>query len=263
MPTAQCKEVSIHYELSGNPNGHVVLFSNSLSTTLEMWQPQLGEFERHFHVLRYDMRGHGKSSAPTGPYSIESLGGDVIALLDALAIQKVHFCGLSIGGGIGQWLGIHTPFRLHTLTLCNTAARIGTAETWNVRIATVQKEGMQAVVEGILARWFTPSFLASGSPDLAAMRHMLATADPSGYVATCAAIRDMDLREEMISIECRALIIGGEFDFVTTIADSQFLHESIPGSTLAVLPAAHISNVEVPEKFNGAVLKFLSQDGAA
>ena len=197
-------------------------------------------------------------SAPPGPYSIDLLGGDVLALLDALGVQKVHFCGLSVGGVIGQWLGVHAASRLSKLVLCNTAAKIGTPEIWNSRIAIVQKDGMQAIVEGVLGRWFTPSFLASNPPLLASMRHKLAAADPAGYTAACVAIRDMDLREDVTSIECPTLLVAGEFDLVTTVADARFLTDCITGATMTVLPAAHISNAEVPEQFNVPVLKFLT-----
>jgi len=260
MASVELRDVSLHYEISGKTNAPVLMFSNSLGTTLEMWQPQLAEFEREFQVLRYDMRGHGKSSTPAGPYSMDMLGSDALALLDALGLESVHFCGLSIGGAIGQWLGIHAASRLRKLVLCNTAAKIGTTETWNARISTVELEGMGAIVDAVISRWFTAPFLATGGPAVAAMREMLASADPAGYAAACAAIRDMDQREAVDSIQTPTLVVGGEFDMATTIADARFLEGRIAGARFVSLPAAHISNAEVPAQFNAALLDFLASD---
>ncbi len=260
MPKIEFNGVSLHYEISGKPSSPVLMFSNSLGTTLEMWEPQIAECERQFQVLRYDMRGHGQSSTPAGPYSIEALGRDVLVLLDALSLERVHFCGLSIGGVIGQWLGIHAPSRLRKLVLCNTAAKIGTADTWNARIATVEREGMASIVDAVIARWFTAQCLATGAPPIAAMRQMLTSADPAGYVAACAAIRDMDQREQVASIDAPSLIVGGEYDMVTTLADAHFLESRIAGARFVSLPAAHISNAEVPTQFNAALLNFLNSD---
>jgi 3-oxoadipate enol-lactonase len=260
MPSLELSGVSLYYELSGNPNAAVLMFSNSLGTTLDMWAPQLAACERRFQVLRYDMRGHGQSSTPTGPCSIDLLGRDVLALLDALGLERVHFCGLSIGGMIGQWLGIHAPSRLRKLVLCNTAAKIGNAETWNQRIATVELDGMASIVDAVIARWFTAPFLATEAPVIAAMRQMLNSTDPAGYVAACAAIRDMDQREQVACIAVPTLVVGGEFDMVTTLADAQFLASRIAGARSASLPAAHISNAEVPAQFDAALLDFLASD---
>jgi 3-oxoadipate enol-lactonase len=259
MPRIELSNGALRYEISGSRRAPVLLLSNSLGTTLEMWEPQLKEFERHFQVVRYDVRGHGKSSTPAGPYSIEQLGGDIIALLDGLGIESVYFCGLSIGGLLGQWLGIRTPIRIRKLVLCNTAAKIGSANIWNARIATVQGEGMPAIVDAAVGRWFTASFRASEAPVVDKMRQMLAATDPMGYVATCAALRDTDLRAEVTSIVSPTLIIGGEYDVVTTLDDARFLESRIAGAELVSLPAAHISNAEVPEQFNAAVLQFLTE----
>src|SRR5256712_13971033 len=134
------------------------MFSNSLGTNFSMWDPQASEFKKHFRILRYDTRGHGQSSSTPGPYSIEQLGKDVIALLDALDLDHVHFCGLSMGGMIGMWLGANAPERLHQLVLCNTGAKIGITEAWNARIDAVQKNGMKSVASAVVDRWVTPAF---------------------------------------------------------------------------------------------------------
>jgi len=259
MPHAELKDVSLHYELSGRVGAPVLMLSSSLGTTGEMWKPQLEAFRRDYRVLRYDMRGHGRSSVPSGPYSIQQLTLDVIALLDFLRLDKVNYCGLSIGGMIGQWLGANFPARLNRLILCNTAAKIGIEETWNARIAAVHAGGMTAILDGgAMHRWFTRQFIADGSPMFIEMREMLSATDPVGYVAACAAIRDMDQRATAASIISPTLIIAGEYDPVTTVLDAQFLHANISGSGLTVLPASHISNVEASQQFNAAVLDFLA-----
>jgi len=259
MPRAELKEVSIYYEISGRADAPVLMLSSSLGTTGEMWKPQLEAFGRDYQVLRYDMRGHGRSSTPPGPYSIQQLAADVVALLDSLGLDKVDYCGLSIGGMIGQWLGANLPSRLNRLILCNTAAKIGTEETWNGRIAAVQVGGMAAIIDGgAMERWFTPGFRNARSPMFIEMRDMLAATDPVGYIAACAAIRDMDQRATAASIVTSTLVIACEHDPVTTVSDAQFLHDSISGSTLTVLPASHISNVEAAQQFNAAVLGFLA-----
>jgi 3-oxoadipate enol-lactonase len=261
MAQVDLSDVSMHYELSGPADGPVLMFSNSLGTTLDMWKPQLPAFERSFRILRYDMRGHGQSSTPPGPYSIRQLGSDVVALLDALCLHRVDFCGLSIGGMIGQWLGANVPTRLDRLVLCNTAAIIGTEATWNARIEAVQTRGMASIVDGVMERWFTPAFRENQPAILAEMRAMLAATDPVGYAAACAAIRDMDQRATAASIATPTLLIAGEYDPVTTVADAQFLESRIPDAKLAVLPAAHISNMEAAKQFNDAVIDFVT-DGS-
>src|SRR5258706_13075640 len=159
MPFAQSGELRTHYEFSGNQEP-VLVFSNSLGTDFSMWDPQMVELAQRFRILRYDTRGHGQSSVTTGDYTIEQLGRDFLGLLDTLHLDRVHFCGLSLGGVIGIWLGLNAPDRLNRLVLCNTAAHIGTKEMWNARIATVQKDGMKPFAAAVIERWFTPEFRA-------------------------------------------------------------------------------------------------------
>ena len=257
MPKVAVNGARLFYTLSGAPQNPVVVFSNSLGTTLDMWQPQLAALEQDFRILRYDMRGHGSSELTADSCSITTLGEDVLALLDTLAIEKVHFCGLSIGGVIGQWLGANTPHRLRSLVLCNTAARIGTPETWNKRIADVEQGGMAPIVEAVLQRWFTPPFAAGFPAAVAPFRAMLLANDPRGYVLLCGAIRDMDQRTLVQGIRVPTCVIAGEHDPATTLADAEFLHASIAGSTLVPLAAAHISNVEAESAFNTTLVAFL------
>jgi 3-oxoadipate enol-lactonase len=190
MPKVDVNGSRLFYKLSGAATGPVLLFSNSLGTTVEMWEPQLAAFESRYRILRYDMRGHGQSDLTPGPCSIAALGQDVVALLDELRIPKVHFCGLSVGGVIGQWLGVNAAQRLASLVLCNTAAKIGTPDGWNQRIADVTQDGMASITEAVLQRWFTLAFRDRSPEIIAAWRAMLLANDPRGYVLLCTAIRE-------------------------------------------------------------------------
>jgi len=257
MPFAKLPDAQLYYEWSGPEHAPVLILSNSLGTTHRMWDPQVAAFTRHFRLLRYDTRGHGQSSATPGPYTIEKLGWDVVHLLDYLQLERVDFCGLSMGGSIGIWLGIRAPHRLHRLILCNTAARIGTKEVWNARIATVRKDGMKSVAAAVVERWFTPEFRAS-SREVVRTQQMLANSPPQGYAACCAAVRDMDERERVARIKVPTLVIYGGRDPVIPIADAHFLADQIAESEKVELDAAHLSNVEQASAFTEAVSNFLS-----
>jgi 3-oxoadipate enol-lactonase len=224
-----------------------------------MWDEQVAALEGRFRILRYDTRGHGKSSVTPGEYSIDQLGRDVLGLLDALGLDRVHFCGLSMGGVIGMWLGIHAPNRLHRLVLCNTAARIGTKEFWNARIETVRKEGMKPVAAAVIERWFTPEFRASSAEKVARAQRMLENSPPEGYIGCCAGIRDMDLSEDVARITTPTLVIYGAHDPVTPPSDAQFLVDRIRGAQEKELAAAHLSNVEQAAAFTQTVSDFVSR----
>ena len=257
MAFIDVQDVRIHYEFEQQPNRDVLVFSNSLGSTLSMWSSQMEALGAEFSILRYDSRGHGASSVPPFPYSVEQLAHDLLGLLDGLGLQRVHFCGLSLGGVVGQWLGVHAPGRLKRLVLCNTAAKIGSESTWNERIATVRREGLAVVVPGTLERWFTPKFRSDFPAVVAGTRAMLMSADPSGYVASCAALRDVDLRETVKHIELPTLLVFGTEDPVTTPQDADYLLRTIAGSRALCLPAAHLSNVESAADFNAALKNFL------
>jgi 3-oxoadipate enol-lactonase len=246
----------IAWALDGPEGAPVLMLSNSLGTTMEMWRPQLAAFTARFRVLRYDTRGHGRSDAPPGGYGLDRLGRDAIELLDALGLGRVHFCGLSLGGMTGQWLGARAPDRIDRLVLANTAAVMGPPSAWDARIVTVRQQGMAALTDAILERWFTPEFRAV--PEGAAfVRDQLLATDPAGYAGCCAAIRDMDLRPLLGRIAAPTLVITGSRDPATPPADSTLIVESIPGARQLMLDAAHLSNVEQPEAFTTAVLDFL------
>ena len=259
MPSIEVNGARLFYTLSGQADAPVLMMSNSLGTTLEMWQPQLAALEGRFHLLRYDMRGHGKSDVTEAACSIGTLGQDVLSLLDELQIGKVHFCGLSIGGVIGQWLGANAPERLKSLVLCNTAARIGTLESWNQRIAAVEQGGVASIADAVIQRWFTPAFRLASSGAVAPLQAMLLATNPRGYVLLCAALRDMDQRKLVERIRLPTCVIAGDHDPATTIEDAKFLQERIPGARLVSLPVAHISNVEAADRFNAAVIEFLEE----
>jgi 3-oxoadipate enol-lactonase len=258
MPQIAANGIDIHYELTGPAEAPVVLLSNSLGTRLEMWDPQMPALAGRYRVLRYDSRGHGRSDAPTGPYSVAMLGEDALALLDALAIAQVHFCGLSKGGMVGQWLGAHHGDRLVSLTLCATAARLGPAELWNQRIEQSAREGMASLVDGVTERWFTAGYRATAGAEIEQVRAMILATPPQGYGACCAAIRDMDQSEAVRSIRTPTLIVAGADDPATTIDVMRDLHERILGSRFVeISQAAHLLNIEQAERFNETLTGFL------
>lgn len=249
--------MNIHYILEGTPNSPVLVFSNSLGTNLDMWDAVVPLLLPYFQILRYDTRGLGQSEVTPDPYEVKQLGQDVIDLLDQLNFQKVHFCGLSMGGQIGQWLGIHHADRLDKLVLSNTGAKIGSQEGWDDRIALVQKKGLQAILEGSMKVWFRPQFLEQQAEQIKAWQRMLLANEVLGYANCCAAVRDADFREDLSKIPVDTLIITGDEDPATTVADAEFMREKIPQSQLTVLAARHIPSIEQPTAFAEALLDFL------
>ncbi|QXI39463.1 3-oxoadipate enol-lactonase [Pseudomonas xantholysinigenes] len=260
MAHVQLADGVLHYQLDGPADAPVLVLSNSLGTDLRMWDEQVPIWTEHFRVLRHDTRGHGESLVTEGPYSIEQLGGDVLALLDALDIEQAHFVGLSMGGLVGQWLGINAGSRLLSLTLCNTAAKIASDEVWNSRIDTVLKGGRQAMLDlrdASIARWFTPAFAEARPAAAQRICQMLAHTSPEGYAANCAAVRDADMRDQLNHIQVPTLIVAGSADAVTTPAHGRFLQAGILGAEYIEFAAAHLSNVEVGAPFSRRVLDFL------
>jgi 3-oxoadipate enol-lactonase len=257
MPFVEVGELRTHYVLTGDQEP-VLVFSNSLGTNFSMWDPQIAELQHRFRILRYDTRGHGQSSVTPADYTIEQLGRDVLGLLDSLGLDRVYFCGLSMGGMIGMWLAIHAPNRVHRLVLSNTAARIGTKEMWNARIATARNEGMKSVAAAVIERWFTPEFRASSAEKVGPAKRMLENSPPEGYAACCAAIRDMDQREAIAQINAPTLVIYGDRDPVTPASEAHFLTGRIRGAVEVELAAAHLSNVEQASAYTEAVNGFLS-----
>ncbi|MGA8220925.1 MAG: 3-oxoadipate enol-lactonase [Candidatus Acidiferrales bacterium] len=265
MPFVEVNGARVHCLFDDPPGptrAPILVFSNSLGTNFSMWDPQIPALSAHFRILRYDTRGHGQTSVTPGPYTITQLGRDVVALLDAFNIGRAHFCGLSMGGGIGMWLGIFAADRIKRLVLCDTAAKIGTTDVWNTRIEIVRKGGTAAVVDGLTQRWFSPAFISSAPDQVERTRQMILSTSPEGYMANCAAIRDMDQRETISRIPVPTLVIAGTKDPVTTPADARFIVERIPGARYAELDAAHLSNIEAPGPFTETLLQFLTQPEA-
>jgi 3-oxoadipate enol-lactonase len=256
----KANDIQINYELSGKKGAPVVVLSHSLSTNLRMWNPQIDALNPYFQVLRYDTRGHGATEAPFGPYTLGLLAEDVIGLLDALGMDRVHFVGLSMGGMIAQCLGLNHPHRLMSLVLCGTASVIPpeAQPVWQERLDKVRKKGMEALSEETLERWFTPAFLRQNSPVVKLIREQILTTPVAGYIGCAEAIRRLNYLDRISGMKTPTLIIVGEDDPGTPVSASEAMHERIPGSTLVVLPSArHLSNVEQTDPFNAALLKFL------
>jgi 3-oxoadipate enol-lactonase len=250
---------AIHYAVDGRPDGPPLVFSNSLGTNLDMWTAQAkAAAELGFRVIRYDQRGHGQSEAPSGPYTLKRLAADTIDLLDALKIEKAMFCGLSMGGMTGIHLGKHYPRRFSRLALCNTAAFMPPRDMWEARIKAVSEGGMKAVAESVVERWFTPEFRVSDPAGVDRIRKQILSTPPGGYIGCCAAIRDMDERDMLGTIEAPVLVVIGERDPATPPEKGEFLVAHIPGAQKAVLTSAHLSNIERRDDFNRVVLGFLS-----
>ncbi len=247
----------LHYQLEGAEDAPLLVLSNSLGTTLDMWVPQMPALLEHFRVLRYDTRGHGQSEVTPGPYSIAQLGNDVLALLDHVKAPRAHFCGLSMGGMTGIWLGIHAPDRIDRLVLCNTSAAIGVPEMWNARIAQVRQGGMAVVIDAVLERWFTNDFLSHAPAQVDRVRAMLANTPVEGYVANCAAVRDMDQRADLGRIATPTLVIGGKYDKSTPPEHGELIAKSVPGARYVELNAAHLSNWEAAQAFTRHAVNFL------
>jgi len=256
--------IRIHYLLEGAESAPVITLSHSLATDLSMWEPQMGALLESWRVLRYDTRGHGKTEAPQGPYTLDLLAEDVLALLQALGIEKTVFMGISMGGMIGQVLGLKAHALLEGLVLCDTSSRIPeeARPIWNERIETVRREGMESQVEATLERWLTPPFRETHPEIVGKITAMIRNTNPQGYIGCGHAIRDLNLTDRLGAVRAPTLIIVGEDDPGTPVAASQVIHDKIEGSELAILKsAAHLSNIEQAATFNRTVLDFLGRIG--
>jgi 3-oxoadipate enol-lactonase len=249
--------VGLHYELSGAAAGPVLVLANSLGSNLHMWDKVLPRLEKNVRILRYDMRGHGKSSVPPPPYTLDQLGSELLLLLDHLSMDRVHLCGLSLGGQVAMWAGIHAPRRFDHLIFANTAALIGTRDGWEQRIAMVESSGMEGLIIQTLDRWFTPVYRGQHPAEMETIRQMVAATDSKGYCGCCAALRDTDLRSAISAIEAPCLVISGSHDPATPSADGQAIHATLENSRYVEFDCAHLSAWEKAEEFAGAVLAFL------
>jgi 3-oxoadipate enol-lactonase len=259
MPTVELNGLPFHIRFDGPEDAPPLILSNSLASNLTMWDDQIPAFAERFRVIRYDQRGHGATAAPPGPYAIADLGRDALALMDAIHLVRAHWCGLSLGGMTGMWLLTHAPHRLERTVLANTAARMGPPDLWNGRIRTATAEGLAALAEGTLERWFTPAFRAEAPDKVARVREMILATPVEGYRGCCAAIRDMDQRERLRQVPTSALVIVGAHDPATTPAAGELIRGAIKRAELVSLDAAHLSNIERPVEFSAAVMSYLTR----
>ena len=249
----------LHHELTGPAEAPVLVLGNSLGTTGAMWDPQLPVLAEHFRVLRYDMRGHGRSEVPPGGYTIDDLGRDALDLLDTLGLQRVAYCGLSLGGMVGMWLAAHAPQRISRLVLCCTSAHMPPPEFWLDRAARVRAHGMAAVADRVVERWFTPGFFQREPGTVARFNAMLSATPTEGYAGCCEAIAAMDLRPALSAISAPTLVVSGADD--SAAPPEQYgavIGAGIDGARLVVIDeSAHLANVEAPDQVTAAVLDHL------
>jgi 3-oxoadipate enol-lactonase len=259
MPSLNVNTTTVHYQWDGPQIGPVVMLAHSLSANLNLWQPQVPILiAAGYRVLRYDIRGHGKSATPEHPYTIEMLAADAIGLMDAVGLEKVHFCGISLGGMVGQQLAVAHGERLDSLILSSTAAHMPPPDMWEERIRTVRAEAMAAVADATIDRWFTQAGRRNMPAEVESVRSMILSTPVAGFVGCCAAIRDLDLRETIRSITVPTQIIVGRHDQGTPVAAAQFIHERLRASRLEVVAdAAHLVNVEQASVFNKTLVSFL------
>jgi 3-oxoadipate enol-lactonase/4-carboxymuconolactone decarboxylase len=258
MPFVRTDSYTCYYRDQGADDRPVVVLSHSLGCDHGMWDAQATDLQAYFRVLRYDTRGHGASTAPAGDYTIPDLGQDVLALADALDIRRFAFCGLSLGGMIGQWLAAHAPDRLTHLVLANTTARLSDPSAMEARRRTVIDSGMSAVADTVMARFFSPPVLASNAPLVASTRRTLLATVAAGYAGCCAAIRDMDHRALVRTLAVPTLVVSGDHDVAMPWDDhGGYLASAIPSARAVRLPAAHLSNLERPRSFTSALFDFL------
>lgn len=252
----------VHRVVEGPDDGPVVVFAGSLGSDLRMWEPQVAPLvERGFRVVRFDTRGHGASPVPPGPYRLEDLGGDVLALLDDLGVEQAHLTGLSLGGMTGMWLGVHAPDRIASLVLCCTSAKLGPPSMWVERARTVRAEGTAAVAEAGVGRWLTPGYRERHPERAGFLRAMIAAVPAEGYAACCEVIESMDQLDSLPEITAPTLVIAGADDPATPASGhAELIAKGIPGARLEVVAdAAHLGNYEQPEEFTRLILDHLER----
>jgi 3-oxoadipate enol-lactonase len=257
MPMINGDGCPIHVEVEGPERAPALMLSNSLGTTLAMWDEQVAPFTQHFRLVRYDRRGHGKSGVPKGPYTMDQLGRDVLAVLDGLGIKKINWCGLSMGGMVGQWLGANAPERVERMVITNTSSFFPDKNGWNERLKLVEEKGVAAFAATNMTRWFTKGFLERAPQKVAPIQAMFAATPLAGYLGCGAAVRDMDQRPLLPKIKAPTLVIAGQHDGATPPEANEYIAKNIPGAKFTLLDAAHLSNVEQSEAYTKAVLGFL------
>jgi 3-oxoadipate enol-lactonase len=258
MPTITVDDgCPIHVEVTGRDNAPALMLSNSLGTDLHMWDDQADEFARRFRLIRYDRRGHGQSGAPPGPYSFDRFGRDILGVLDGLGVKQTNWCGVSMGGMDGQWLGANAPDRITKLALANTHYHYADKAPWADRLRFLEQHPLSDMVVANMERWFTKGFRERAPQAIERMSKMFVATDRGGYSACVAAVRDIDFRASNPTITLPTRVIVGAQDPATPPAAGETIAKAIPGAKLVALDAAHISNVEQPQAFTKAVLDFL------
>ena len=259
MPDIEADGCRLSWSAQGPADAPALLLLNALGTTVDLWSPQIDPLAAAFRVIRFDTRGHGQSDAPAGPYALDRLGRDALAVLDAAGAPRAHVCGVSLGGQTALWLAVHAPERVNGLVAANTGARIGTTALWNRRIRDAETLGMQTLVEPAIARWFTSRFRSRAPETVDRFRAMLRASSPTGYAGCCAALRDADLRADLQRIARPTLVIAGADDNATPPAAGRAICKHVAGGELLALDAAHLANVERPDAFTAGVLAFLTR----
>ncbi len=249
---------TLNVAVEGRADGPALMFSNSLGATLAMWDPQAKALAQDYRIIRYDRRGHGQSGIDPRPYSMERFGRDVLAILDHLKIEKAHWCGLSMGGMVGQWLGANAPERFDRMILANTTCYYPDPSNWHARIKAVTESGLASIADTVIAGWLTEGFRKREPQTAAWLKEMLVATPPEGYIACCEALSTLDQRAALPKITRPTLVIAGSEDKSTTVAAAEMLRDGIPGAELTLLDAAHISNIEQADAFTKAVRDFLA-----
>jgi len=257
---AKANGIQVHYELHGKEGAPWLVLSHSLACSVRMWDEQIAAFRDRYRILAYDTRGHGQTDAPPGAYTLEQLADDLKELLDQAGVSRPHYCGLSMGGMIGQTFALKYPGVFASLTLADTTSRIPpeAGPVWQERIRTAEAKGMQPLVEPTLARWFTDPFRKAHPEAMQRVGKLIASTPVAGYVGCCHAIPRINLTARLKEIRCPILVVVGEEDAGTPVAMARDIHDSAPGSKLVVIPkASHLSNIEQSEGFNRALGEFL------
>lgn len=250
----------IAYRVDGAENAQPLVFISSLGTSLQMWDAQTETLGQSLRVIRFDTRGHGASEAPTGPCTIEQYAADLLTLLDTLGIVRAHICGLSLGGMIAQWCAIYHPERVMSATFANTAARIGSEQSWDARIAAIQSGGLESIRSAVLARFLSEEYRRNQPESTQRISDMLMATSPTGYIAACMSLRSADLRPHIPAVRVPTLILAGELDESTPPDQARELHAAIARSKLVIFPAtAHLSNIERPTEFSTLLREFIQQ----
>jgi 3-oxoadipate enol-lactonase len=250
--------VDVAHTVDGPAGAPTVVLSNSLGSTPAMWDDQLPALLERLRVVRYDHRGHGASPVPPGPYELDDLGADVLALLDRLGLERVHWCGLSLGGMVGMWMAIHAPERIDRLTLCCTSAKLGPPEMWADRAATVREQGVDAIADAGIERWLSPAFIEREPEISARIRAMLASTPAEGYAACCGVIERMDQTARLGEIRAPTLVIAAADDPATPPEHGELIASAIPGARIEIVPGArHLATVEQPQAMTDLVLGHL------